>query len=970
MNPSCAQSQKKTQKNGFTYAELTVTLALLAILVISVTVIVKMVSVGSVKNRKEFYVDQFASAVIEDLLLRGKEGYAAIVTDNKPQSYYDIFGVHDDVYEGITVFREVTQETGYKLVDITMKYSVGSQIVERSYHTRVNPGGLQNGGTASGFVFYYKQLEDGTFTIPPELNVCDPNFETYFGYAESVTVSALSNDGDNSFVSTVTDQAGAYTLKNILVGFGAPTDLYFFKNGCEPNAQEQNYEPAVYFFVDDNASGLFGGSGIEYPRDMSGLAVRQVVFNNVGEHVRVDPVYCAHAWRLYLRLQYNHRPDLDFQEHNYATPGSILVDGPSVAWGRWDRYQFPNTTFWDFSRSILSTDRTESSRDDGLGNPVKYNLVINNCRAGYEPGQVSMTGAMPPYERVSGHLNISVRRFNGSDPDEQVNIRWGTLAADFFPRVNPIIMPPFGIDNGHWGPNWTFAHIMAPAPKDSLFPSPSFPIGEHTELFHNTMNLVSTTTYNSSNLRLAEQHRCVLDRLGWITGQAFFDTGHTTPVTGNFHAWLSSDGHEEGTVNHAYTLNNLTNGNFAFYNVIDGDMDPPPNFGNTTFRRNLAVFGDDGATPTQYWGMVDWVQYAGDADVYTYDYGTESWSPSSPANDCPLNRETKVKITVFGPATVSGRVYKTTDPPFPSRWLLVFRSNSGGSTGTPMVDTGNDGYGTIAEYDIDDVNRCGGAGTWYGVLQSPDCPNYLDPNEGIIEADFDITVRGDSDGNGTYESLVNNAQVRVQQSVNGMGREDIHFQTHDGPTILTTGGAYGAGKIVDNGYLRLYRNGSADVPVAGNASIDIEVNKDTSFIRFYYIVPPAPYGAQTGEVPSAVRQVDRVTPPQTVPFEIYLDRAIDWEISFTVEVYDDNLSSPNPLNDSTIRIEDKDGTESHANVSTWTFNNRPLIGGMHGIINLWVEHPKFYLKNTPIPITKDDDGRTIVVHMSPGSSGG
>ncbi|MFH1378970.1 MAG: hypothetical protein ABII23_01710, partial [bacterium] len=811
------------QKNqsGISYVETLIAAAILAVIAVSFAMIIQMSGVTSVKHQNKRKANQFAQAVIEHLKIKARENYFFIVSDTlgQPKTYNEITGLGER-FQGMTAFLTVSNSSGTKEVEIKIEWPEKEGTQQAIYYTRVSPIGFPTGGIATGYVYYYKQLDpnpDPTYGTPhhiPTGDPADPDPDPeYFGGAGGFIIRALSNDGDGSYTETVSGDDGNYTLKNIKVEDPpVPVDITFYKEGSKPNDKANE---TGYYFFDSSLS-----TWVDIFISHSGQAVIQATFNEIGEVQDLNNIFCARGWSVYADLHYkNHPPGIEFQEANYTNTNYehlIKISGDGLRWGRYNSFEADNRDYWDFSENILSYDAARNLH----GN--YYNLIIRNVRGGYNSKKIS----------------LSVGRYNGSnptrgnnkwDPDTDPNFKWGTIAlVDRTIEFNPVGVRPFTNDAN---PPPYNPHLAAPTiPGVNNIPNTnSFPLGAQAQGFNNTLNLEANRSIYGTATAII-QSKAELTRLGWITGTAYFEGGGAVNPAPQFTVLMDNpDGHIEGTANDAdYNCNVNNNGEFGFYNIIDDDMSPIPNFGNWNFRQTFRCYGDSGGE--EYWGVVDEISFDAGSTWYNYDAGS--------LPDCPLNEETQVKITVLPGADYTGNINKT----YTDGFGIIQTVNAGQYKISLLQSGGSWTYGSFTTdilgggaYAIQDVNRMG-IGTDRtpgGIIETAASSAIADPDFGAVEVLFDITV---VDGSG---NPLNGATVKIYQNASGDADRWIRWDDPlTGLEEVTTGGD---GRIIGaprSGFLApMIVTLPLTVPDNGGPfARDYTINADSSSVSYVRVV--------------------------------------------------------------------------------------------------------------------------------------
>ncbi|MFH1380104.1 MAG: hypothetical protein ABII23_07485, partial [bacterium] len=792
----------KRNSYGFALVESIIAVTILAIVIIAFSLVTTIISETSSRHKKKIQSNLFAEAVIENLKLTAELGYEGIRSDepgSPGKTYKEITG--REGYQGMTCFQTVTLSTGCKVVDIKIQWTDPNGAREEKYQTRITPSGLNNGGIIRGRVVYIKQLDENSnppHRSPAFSRPSGPYDEPYASGAGGMTVTALSNDNDGSWVTTLTDNEGYYLLKNIKVGepLMPETTVYFYKEGSFPNCSADEYEPGYYFFVAYSTPIVPGQNlgNIDFHGDQSGKKKILVEFVHSGEIEDIETIYCARAWTYYLYLSYKYAAANErFQAENYTSADMIKFFGPAVLWGRDNVYQTPYQDYWDFSGNIETCDppHTIDEIDSDRGD-LTYNLVLRNIRGGYPPDErVLMVNG--PFEL----LKMAASDFQGSSPeipDNDNDFAWSTMQSTRTLHLNPVTSAFIGAGGVQYpfmfNLLWEYPGFIAP-----ILPSlnTGFPMGINCKDFINTLSLAVNQDPPTG---LTQQDNVYLERFGWITGKAQYlnSSGNWANVPNSGNSWFKVSlydfkGYDGNSKADYYVDTQGNSGKFEFFNMISPYLDRHPEndllnerkLNRPYLRKALRCYGEHQGK--KYYGLVDTVE-----KIYSQMNGGGTLLEDIAWNDpnmplCPYNRETEVLIKVYDGVTLTGTIKKGYDVNgngtienteiFDGMFSIGSWISGSASSYTPLIQSSQAGV-----YTLPDVNRMSTYGDPdyrrpFGVIESTESATYLDADYGVIEADFIVNVHYE-DGTPVPDGSL----VKIQQHTGTSAMRYILF----GPT--------------------------------------------------------------------------------------------------------------------------------------------------------------------------------------------
>lgn len=724
---------KKTMflhNHGWTYVETIVSVAIFAIIVISISIVVSMTSKTSVTYKKKVQVHQFAQAIIEDLRKSAKEDFAGI---KNSKITYNAF-MNGSSSSDIVALLNVAKGKGSKKVGINISWMSVNGLKNTTYYSRISPRGLiEDGGIAKGKVLYIAHL-DADHRIPTDLGPEDAGGpdeiyseakKDYYAGAGGVTVKALSNNEDGTYVIVKTNDNGEFLLKNIKVDPLTKTTIYFYKEGSEPNSYGE-FEQAYYFF--DKEADV---DGVEIPCNARGLYKKEVLFPEVGYEEDIGVIVCAKAWNFYVLFDYRRSPTLALHSEEYKYPGSIKVSGDVLRWGIDDSFQ-AGCNYWDVTekyensyfnvfkgRGLVNTGSWKGVIPDS-GDGIVYSLSLHNLRGAYAQGWQG--GQAPPVS-----LTFEFKRFNGSEPNipnSNSNIRYGILKSSYAICFNPVNEAPFG-PSSHLppaAPPWIDefhgrSQLVAPTSED--ISGSGYPIKEHTQDFHNTLNLI----YDANDLYWPEiSPRFIrIKTLGALIGYVRDTDGN--PLS-NFLVGYYTDAHD-GTKKNYYTYTKSVGspGRYELNNVID-ELNGV-SFSKTSEQHDyLYTYGV--VSGTTYYGLPDTVNGLNYNDTSTPPYGALARH----------SRENRVDFVVYDGVNIEGKI-ETVNPHDPPIQFKVYMRRVLGWNDT--ISTYTELVGGDVEYSF----------TGNNIKRSvhdtalPIRVRSISPGDGV-SVYFDITVQDDT----------------------------------------------------------------------------------------------------------------------------------------------------------------------------------------------------------------------------------
>lgn len=506
--------------DGFSYIETVVSIAILGIVIISTAGVITMIGKASAKNKQIVKANQFANAIIDNLRERSRYNFEGIMDDVVP--YEELMGV--PIANNMTAELSVTLDGGTKEVDIKILWNgAGTGNIEM-YYTRINQRGVAiQGGILKGRIVYVKQLDtNNRIPVVPHGSAQTP-FTMYdeskahlYAGAAGMTVKALSNDDDGSYVITRSNKDGEFLLKNVLKG---GTLIYFYKEGSKPNESEIGFEQAFYFFelLDPTALDPAFDPNCDIPSYQKGYTAVNVNFSAAGEEIDIGEVVCARAWRMFISIGYKGLPLEEFDPTPYQEADMLRITGG--LWGISDSYETGQTS-WDFSDKLMTTpyicDGIDGriNRTDVDSTPLESNLIINNVRQALQ-------------DETGNHFYIRIDPYIGSDPDvarTDPTYSTSTLQGGRYFFVAPFYYQAPFVNIGRMP---EFPSLVAPSPGFAG----DYPLSNHTENFINTTLLVDTNTYTATQGPDSGFNcgKIRIQRAGWIEGKVVDHLGNPVP---------------------------------------------------------------------------------------------------------------------------------------------------------------------------------------------------------------------------------------------------------------------------------------------------------------------------------------------------------------------------------------------------------------------------------------------------------